>query len=47
VKWSDLCTYYPSKAGTPVAAYVHPLGHTVPTEVPAMVMRFFKELPQK
>lgn len=37
------CTLYPSKSGNPVVACIHPGGHELPDEVPAMIVRFFKE----
>ena len=39
-KW---CTIYPSPSGTPVVACIHPGGHEMPPEVPALIVRFFKE----
>jgi len=39
-KW---CTLYPSKTGNPVVACIHPGGHELPDEVPAMIVRFFKD----
>lgn len=39
-KW---CTLYPSKSGNPVVTYIHPGGHELPAEAPAMIVRFFKE----
>ncbi|HEY2146761.1 MAG TPA: hypothetical protein VGH32_02415, partial [Pirellulales bacterium] len=39
-KW---CTVYPSKSFNPVVACIHPGGHELPDEVPAMIVRFFKE----
>jgi polyhydroxybutyrate depolymerase len=39
-KW---CTLYPSKTVNPVVACIHPGGHELPDEVPAMIVRFFKE----
>jgi polyhydroxybutyrate depolymerase len=39
-KW---CTLYASKSGNPVVACIHPGGHELPDEVPAMIVRFFKE----
>lgn len=41
--WDEHCTLYPSKAGTPVATYIHSGGHSLPTEVPKVIVRFFKE----
>lgn len=46
-KWNAFCTVYPSSAGKPVGAYIHPEGHKVPAEVPGMIVRFFKELQPK
>lgn len=44
-RWSDLCTFFPSKVGKPVASYIHPLGHKVPPEAAPMIVRFFQQLP--
>jgi polyhydroxybutyrate depolymerase len=41
--WGDCCTYYPSKTGTPVVTYIHPGGHHAPADVPAVIVKFFKE----
>jgi len=37
-------TLYPSATGTPVVLYVHPGGHTYPTEANAVVIKFFKSM---
>jgi len=39
-KW---CTLYPSPRGTPVVTCIHPGGHNFPSELPAVVVKFFKE----
>ena len=41
--WGEHCTLYPSKKGTPVMTYIHPGGHEFPSEVPPVIVRFFKE----
>ena len=41
--WAKNCTLYRSKQGAPVVAYIHPGGHIVPNESPALMVRFFKE----
>jgi polyhydroxybutyrate depolymerase len=33
---------YPSKIGAPVVTYIHPGGHTFPSEAPALIIAFFK-----
>ncbi len=42
--WANHCTLYPSKAGTPVVAFIHPGGHIVPVGAPALMVKFFKEV---
>ncbi len=37
------CTLYPSRTGTPVVTCIHPGGHELPKEVPALIVKFFKE----
>lgn len=39
-KW---CTLYPSPRDAPVVTCIHPGGHNLPPEVPAMIIKFFKE----
>ena len=41
--WAPSCTIYPSKSGTPVVTYIHSSGHQFPADVPALIVRFFKE----
>ncbi|MDR3402821.1 MAG: esterase [Chthoniobacter sp.] len=41
--WGDRCTLYPSKIGDPLVTYIHPGGHEVPPEAPAVIVKFFKE----
>jgi polyhydroxybutyrate depolymerase len=41
--WGEHCTLYPSKSGTPVVTYIHPGGHQLPRDVPAVIVKFFKE----
>ncbi|HVU88995.1 MAG TPA: alpha/beta hydrolase-fold protein [Pirellulales bacterium] len=42
-EWAPGCTSYPSKAGTPLVAFIHPGGHVFPKEAPALIVRFFQE----
>src|SRR5262249_31150200 len=42
--WAEHCTYYASKSGAPVIAFIHPGGHIVPTGAPALIVKFFKEV---
>ena len=41
--WEKSCTLYPSKIGAPVVTYIHPGGHEVPPEAPAVIVKFFKQ----
>jgi polyhydroxybutyrate depolymerase len=41
--WEKQCTIYESKTGTPVIAYIHPGGHNLSPEAPAVITKFFKE----
>ncbi|MEP6668406.1 MAG: esterase [Chthoniobacter sp.] len=41
--WGDHCTIYPSKIGDPLVTYIHPGGHEVPPDAPAVIVKFFKE----
>jgi polyhydroxybutyrate depolymerase len=41
--WGQWCTLYPSKIGAPLVTCIYPGGHLPPPEVPAMIVRFFKE----
>jgi polyhydroxybutyrate depolymerase len=43
--WAPLVTLYASKTGTPCLEYIHPGGHVLPREAPALVAKFFKERP--
>ena len=43
--WAPECTLYKSAIGAPVITYIHPGGHIVPREAPALIARFFKENP--
>jgi polyhydroxybutyrate depolymerase len=36
-------TMYPSASGTPFVSLIYPGGHSLPKEVPAVIVRFFKE----
>jgi polyhydroxybutyrate depolymerase len=45
--WEKLGTRYESKGGTPVVTYIHPGDHKFPPEVPAVVVKFFKENAKK
>lgn len=38
-------TLYPSEKGTPVVTLLHPGGHRFPAEAPALIVRFFKNIP--
>jgi polyhydroxybutyrate depolymerase len=42
-KWAPQCTLYPSKSGSPLVTYIHSGGHQFPADVPALIVRFFKE----
>jgi len=35
-------TYYPSSANAPVVTYIHPGGHIVPEDAPALIIQFFQ-----
>ena len=41
--WGKFATLYPSRKGTPVVTYVHPGDHKFPSDVPPVVVKFFKE----
>lgn len=41
--WGKYCTIYPSQEGTPVVTYIHPGGHEFPSDVPSVIVKFFKE----
>jgi polyhydroxybutyrate depolymerase len=41
--WGAHCTLYPSKSGTPVVTYIHSGGHQLPDDVPAVIVKFFKQ----
>ncbi len=41
--WGEHCTLYPGTTGAPVVTYLHPGGHQFPSEVPPVVVKFFKE----
>ncbi len=41
--WGEHCTLYPSKSGTPVVTYIHSGGHQLPDDVPAVIVKFFKQ----
>lgn len=43
--WAENCTRYPSRVHTPVVTFIHHGTHTFPREAPALIVRFFKELP--
>lgn len=43
-KYDTWATLYPSATNTPVVLYVHPGGHTYPTEANAVVVKFFKSM---
>ena len=40
-------TLYPSPAGMPFVSLIHPGGHKIPAEAPALIVRFFKENARK
>jgi polyhydroxybutyrate depolymerase len=46
-EWDKLCTLYTSKTGTPLVTMIHPGGHAVPAEAPALIVKFFKEHARK
>lgn len=41
--WADGCTIYPSEAGAPLVAFIHPGTHRYPAEAPKLIVRFFQE----
>lgn len=41
--WGPKCTCYPSRTGTPVVTYIHPGGHALPPDAPALIVKFFKQ----
>ena len=41
--WEKFCTLYPSKIGAPFVTFIHPGGHTFPSDAPATIVKFFKE----
>jgi polyhydroxybutyrate depolymerase len=45
--WEGKAVLYPSASGTPLVELVHPAGHVLPPEAPALIVRFFKEHPAK
>jgi polyhydroxybutyrate depolymerase len=45
--WEKLGTRYESKGGTPVVTYIYPGDHKFPPEVPAVIIKFFTENPNK
>jgi len=46
VSCGKFCTSYASTKGAPVIAYIHNGGHMYPTEVSAMIVKFFKDHPR-
>ena len=42
--YAQYATLYPSSTQTPVVLYVHPGGHTYPTEANQVVIKFFKSI---
>jgi polyhydroxybutyrate depolymerase len=44
--WGEHCTLYPSPAGNPVVTYIHSGGHELPSDVPPVIVKFFKEHPK-
>ncbi len=43
--WAPQCTLYSSSTGTPVVTFIHPGGHELTSEAPALIAKFFKEHP--
>ena len=41
--WEKSGTFYESKTNTPVVTFIHPGGHELPKEAPALIAKFFKE----
>jgi polyhydroxybutyrate depolymerase len=46
-EWAKMCTLYPSKTGTPLVTMIHPGGHVIPKEAPALIVKFFREHERK
>lgn len=42
-EWEKSCTWFSSKTGTPVVAYIHSGTHKYPPEAPPIIVKFFKE----
>ena len=42
--WDKQCLIYESKTGTPFVSFIHPGGHGLPPEEPALIVRFFQEV---
>lgn len=42
-EWGPSCTLYASSSGNPVVTYIHPGGHQLPSDVPPLIVRFFRE----
>ena len=40
--WADKCTLYPSKVNAPLVTYIHPGGHELPPDAPALIVKFFR-----
>lgn len=36
-------TLYPSASGTPLTTYIHPGGHELPADAPAVIVKFFQQ----
>lgn len=41
--WADQATIYPSTNGTPLVTFIHPGGHELHRDGPALIARFFRE----
>jgi polyhydroxybutyrate depolymerase len=44
--WAKDCTKYASKTGTPLITLIYDGGHKYPSEAPALIVKFFKEVSQ-
>ena len=45
--WDKECTIYQSKTDTPVVAFIYPGGHEFDPSGPALIVKFFKQHPEK
>lgn len=46
-EWDKGCTLYPSSKDAPFVLFVHPGGHQVPAEGPALIVKFLKSQARK